>query len=119
MRDRYIVSAPVAGFTRRLRWKNGDVVRSGDVVAQLEPLRAQSLDPRSREQGEARVRVAEAALEFAQRLGYERMRLDTLPQMGRAQELYRQLGFVAIDAYRFSPVAGTVFMEKVFRETST
>ena len=47
------------------------------------------------------------------------MRLDTLPQMGRAQELYRQLGFVAIDAYRFSPVAGTVFMEKVFRETST
>jgi ribosomal protein S18 acetylase RimI-like enzyme len=39
------------------------------------------------------------------------MRLDTLPQMDRAQELYRSLGFMPIDAYRFSPVPGTVFLE--------
>jgi len=57
--------------------------------------------------------LAEAAIRFATVTGYERMRLDTLPQMGRAQELYRALGFMPIDAYRFSPVPGTVFLELV------
>lgn len=59
--------------------------------------------------------LAEAAIRFADAAGYERMRLDTLPQMQRAQELYRRLGFVAIDAYRFSPVPGTVFLELVLK----
>lgn len=57
--------------------------------------------------------LAEAAIRFATATGYERMRLDTLPQMERAQELYRSLGFTPIDAYRFSPVPGTVFLELV------
>lgn len=57
--------------------------------------------------------LAEAAIRFATVSGYSRMRLDTLPQMDRAQELYRSLGFMPIDAYRFSPVQGTVFLELV------
>ena len=55
--------------------------------------------------------LAEAAIRFAAVNGYERMRLDTLPMMERAQELYRSLGFAPIEAYRFSPVPGTVFLE--------
>ena len=55
--------------------------------------------------------LAEAAIDFARSAGYERMRLDTLPQMQQAQELYRRLGFVPIEPYRFSAVPGTVFME--------
>lgn len=55
--------------------------------------------------------LAEAAIRFATVTGYSRMRLDTLPQMDRAQELYRSLGFMPIDAYRYSAVAGTVFLE--------
>jgi ribosomal protein S18 acetylase RimI-like enzyme len=57
--------------------------------------------------------LAEAAIRFATVTGYDLMRLDTLPMMERAQELYRSLGFMPIDAYRFSPVPGTVFLELV------
>lgn len=62
LRNRYVVSAPVAGFARRLRWKVGDAVSAGEAVAVLEPMRPVVLDPRTREQSEARVRAAEAAV---------------------------------------------------------
>ena len=39
------------------------------------------------------------------------MRLDTLPAMTAAQELYRQMGFREIAAYRYNPIPGTTFME--------
>lgn len=60
--------------------------------------------------------LAEAAIRFATETGYSRIRLDTLPQMQRAQELYRTLGFMPIEAYRFSPVQGTVFLELVLQQ---
>ena len=59
--------------------------------------------------------LAEAAIRFASETGFRSMRLDTLPQMGRAQALYESLGFQRIDAYRFSPIAGTVFLELPLR----
>ncbi len=62
LRSRYIVSAPVAGYVRRLRWKAGDSVGSGEVIAVLEPPKSVVLDPRTRDQNEARVNTAEAAL---------------------------------------------------------
>lgn len=49
----------------------------------------------------------------AKELGYTKMLLDTLPQMKQAQSLYAQFGFKQIESYRFNPVEGTVFMEKV------
>ena len=47
----------------------------------------------------------------ARKLGYERMRLDTLPVMRRAQKLYQSFGFEKIQAYRYNPDPNTVFME--------
>jgi HlyD family secretion protein len=64
--DRYVISAPVAGFLRRIRLNVGDAVGEGQVVARLEPLRSSALDPRSRAEAEARVETAQASLAAAE-----------------------------------------------------
>jgi ribosomal protein S18 acetylase RimI-like enzyme len=60
-------------------------------------------------------RLAVEVLAVATKLGYERMRLDTLPGMGSAQELYRSLGFVEIEPYTANPVPGARFLELALR----
>ena len=52
-----------------------------------------------------------ALIEEARRIGYARMRLDTLPSMTEAAALYRSFGFREIAPYRYNPVENSVFME--------
>lgn len=64
--DRFVISAPVAGFARRIPLEVGDAVKEGQVVATIEPSRAAALDTRSRAEAQARVSAAEASLAAAE-----------------------------------------------------
>jgi len=63
--DRYVVSAPVAGFARRLDQLVGDEVEHGTKVGELEPLRSAVLDPRRRAEAGARIKASKASLRSA------------------------------------------------------
>lgn len=56
-------------------------------------------------------RLALEIIAEAKKLGYKRMRLDTLPSMKKAQELYKSLGFKIIEPYYDSPIEDMMFME--------
>jgi putative acetyltransferase len=56
-------------------------------------------------------KLAEAIIAEARRIGYHRMRLDTLPEMEEAITLYRTLGFRETEAYRYNPMSGAIFMQ--------
>jgi len=66
VKERFVISAPVAGYMRRVMLDAGDAVKKGQVVVELEPLRSVVLDPRSRAEAEAAVSAAEAALKAAE-----------------------------------------------------
>ena len=66
VKNRYVVSAPVAGQLRRIDWKAGAAVVAGQtVLATLETGGADFLDARNQAQAEARVRAAEANCDAA------------------------------------------------------
>ncbi len=66
VRERYTISAPLAGRLLRLGLDPGDKVKQGDILATIDPGAPNLLDPRARAQAEALVKAAEAAMERAQ-----------------------------------------------------
>lgn len=99
VRDRFLVTAPVAGRVERIRWEPGDTVTRGEVLAYLQPL---ALDARSRRQAQAALaaagdqsQVAEAAMEQA-RLAAEEATLDRV----RGERLVAGGGLAPVDLER-------------------
>jgi GNAT superfamily N-acetyltransferase len=56
--------------------------------------------------------LAKAAIRAAERAGYFRMYLDTLPTLTPALALYERLGFTRTAAYYDTPIIDTIFMRK-------
>lgn len=86
VRDRYVVSAPLAGRVLRIELEPGDPVEAGETaLAAFRPSEPTPLDARARAEAEAGVRAARAALEQA-RAERERARAE---QVFAAAELER------------------------------
>ena len=65
LRDRFVVSAPLAGRVPRSTLRAGDLVKVGQTLATITPNIAPLLDPRARQELEERLGAAQAALDEA------------------------------------------------------
>lgn len=55
--------------------------------------------------------LIETIIQTGKELGYQSMRLDTLPFMNKAISMYESYGFRPIDPYYETPIQGTLFLE--------
>lgn len=59
--------------------------------------------------------LVEKIIMKAKNMNYIKIRLDTLPKMKTAQELYKNFGFYGIEQYTENPIIGAKFMEKLLK----
>jgi HlyD family secretion protein len=108
VRDLFVLSAPIAGFMRRITFDVGDKAQRGQTLVELEPLRSELLDPRSRAAAEAGVSAAEASL----RAEEERMRAVRAEteygrsNLERSRKLFKD-GLISRDAIEQVEAAAT------------
>jgi len=64
--DRYVITAPVNGYARRINLDIGTAVERDATLVELEPVRPDELDARRRAEAEARIAAAAASVDTAQ-----------------------------------------------------
>jgi HlyD family secretion protein len=96
LRERYVVSAPLAGRLSRITLREGDPVEAGAVLATLTPLLSPMLDERSVREQQARVEAAQALQQRATtRIERAKVGLEQARNEVRRTEQLAAQGFVA------------------------
>lgn len=103
VRERYVVSAPLAGTVERIALKAGDAVERGDIVARLTPAVPAFLDARTARELKERVGAAEA------------QRLRAVAEVQRTEA---QLAQARADRDRAVKLAAQGFLSATVREQS-
>ena len=90
IKQRYVMTAPVAGTVRRIALQPGDAVQAGQTLAEIDAAASSLLDPRARSQAQADVRSAQAQLEAARKRSSAAQASQRLAQADwqRAQSLH-------------------------------
>ncbi|WOX05592.1 efflux RND transporter periplasmic adaptor subunit [Microbulbifer pacificus] len=97
--DVFVVSAPVTGYLLRIQSDVGDTVEAGTTtLAELLPTHPQFLDERSRNQAEAAISSAQAALKLSE---------------AERRDAEAKLAFAEADAKRARKLAGKGYISKV------
>jgi HlyD family secretion protein len=90
VKERYVISTPLAGHLQRIEWRAGDAVEAGKtLLAVVEPGDPTLLDVRARAEAEARLRTAEASLMMSEAQREQAREAHALARhtLDRAQEL--------------------------------
>jgi HlyD family secretion protein len=97
LRERYVVSAPLAGLLARITLREGDAVDANAVVATLTPVLSPMLDERTRRELQVRVEIAEAQVQrvHARIEAAKVALLQATHEQQRSEQLARQ-GFVSL-----------------------
>ena len=93
LKQRYLITAPVAGQVRRIELSPGDAVKAGQTVAVIDPATGALLDPRSRAQAQADLASATSALRSAhQRITAAATAVDVAQREHNRQQALRKDG---------------------------
>jgi HlyD family secretion protein len=120
LRDRYLVSAPLAGVVTRITLREGDTVQAGDPVATLTPVLSPLLDERTLREQQVRVDIAQASVQRADaRIERARVALQQARnEVSRSEQLATQ-GYVAptkLDTDRLAALAAQKELEAAIQD---
>ena len=96
LRERYVVSAPLAGLLTRITLREGDVVDANAAVATLQPVLSPMLDERTLREQQLQVDIAQAQVQRAvARMGSARIALQQARNEVRRSEQLAGQGFIS------------------------
>jgi HlyD family secretion protein len=96
LRDRYVISAPLAGTIGRVTLREGDAVEAGAPLASITPVLPAMLDERTRREQQLRVEIAQAQRQrVAARIEGAKVALAQARNDQQRSELLAKQGFVA------------------------